>query len=142
MLKKGSKNHLRSFIRRSPQGKFGDPGEIRSTKPFAESSVALEWCVIRMCNRWVFVAGLFNSALETLVHRLDSETKSRWNGPFDIAARAVRTASLFATLIEAIAITNRFGEPMKWWEQTRSLPLILQAQANALHPHVGRFESR
>lgn len=98
--------------------------------------------MILMCIGGLFVAELFNSAIETLSHRLDSETKSRWNGSLDIAARAVRTASLFATLIEAIAFTNCFGEPMKWWEQTRSLPLILQAQVNALHPHVGRFESR
>jgi len=74
-----------------------------------------EWCVILMCIGGVFVAELFNSAIETLFHGLDAETKSRWNGSLDIAAGAVLTASLFATLIGAIVFTNRFGESMKWW---------------------------
>jgi len=75
-----------------------------------------EWCVILMCIGGVFVAELFNSAIETLFRGLDSETRSRWNGSLDIAAGAVLTASLFAALIGAIVFTHRFGESMKWWD--------------------------
>ena len=74
-----------------------------------------EWCAILMCIGGVFVAELFNSAIETLFRGLDAETKSRWNGSLDIAAGAVLTASLFAALIGTIVFTNRFGEWMKWW---------------------------
>src|SRR5205807_993654 len=39
-----------------------------------------EWCLIVLCIGFVFVAELFNSAIETLLHGLDAETRSRWNG--------------------------------------------------------------
>src|SRR5262249_53469170 len=59
----------------------------------------VEWCLILLCIGGVFTAELFNSAIETLFHGLDPETKSRWNGCLDIAAGAVLTASLFAVLV-------------------------------------------
>jgi diacylglycerol kinase len=75
-----------------------------------------EWSVILLCIGWVFTAELFNSAIETLFHSLDPETKGRWNGCLDIAAGAVLAASLFAALVGAIVFGNRFGELMRWWD--------------------------
>jgi diacylglycerol kinase len=74
-----------------------------------------EWCLILICIGGVFTAELFNSAIETLFHGLDLDTKSRWNGCLDIAAGAVLTASLFAALIGTLVLGNRLGELMRWW---------------------------
>jgi len=76
----------------------------------------VEWCAIFLCIGSVITAELFNSAIETLFHGLDVQTKSRWNGCLDIAAGAVLTASLFAALIGAVVFGNRFGVLMGWWE--------------------------
>src|SRR5947209_18622086 len=51
-----------------------------------------EWCLIVLCTGFVFVAELFNSAIETLFHGLPAETRSRWNGSLDIAARPLLSA--------------------------------------------------
>jgi diacylglycerol kinase len=75
-----------------------------------------EWCVVLLCIGGIFTAELFNSAIETLFHGLDQETKARWNGCLDIAAGAVLTASLFTTLIGAVVFGNRFAELMRWWD--------------------------
>ncbi|HKB02191.1 MAG TPA: diacylglycerol kinase [Gemmataceae bacterium] len=85
------------------------------------ASVALncrlwEWCLILLCIGAVFTAELFNSAIETLFHGLDPETRGRWNGGLDIAAGAVLTASLFSALTGAAVFGNRFGELMRWWD--------------------------
>ena len=53
----------------------------------------IEWCLIVLCIAGVFVAELFNSAIEALFHGLDVTTKSRWNASLEIAAGAVLTAS-------------------------------------------------
>lgn len=76
----------------------------------------VEWCLILICIGMVFVAELFNSAIETLFHGLDADTRSRWNGSLDIAAGAVLMASLFAVVVGGIVFVNRFGELMRWWE--------------------------
>jgi diacylglycerol kinase len=75
-----------------------------------------EWCVVLLCVGGVFTAELFNSAIETLFHGLDAQTKSRWNGCLDIAAGAVLTAGLFAALVGAVVFVGRLGELMHWWE--------------------------
>ena len=75
----------------------------------------VEWCLILLCVGMVFVAELFNSAIETLFHGLDADTRSRWNGSLDIAAGAVLVASLFAVLVGGLVFVNRFGELMRWW---------------------------
>src|SRR5215208_1329523 len=46
----------------------------------------VEWCLILLCIGGVFVAELFNSAIETLFHGLEAATRSRWNGCLEIAA--------------------------------------------------------
>jgi diacylglycerol kinase len=74
-----------------------------------------EWCLILLCIGLVLTAELFNSAIETLFHGLDADTRSRWNGSLDIAAGAVLLASLFAVLVGGIVFVNRFGELMRWW---------------------------
>ncbi len=76
----------------------------------------VEWCLILMCVGGVFVAELFNSAIETLFHGLEPETKSRWNACMEIAAGAVLVASMFAVLIGLLVFGNRLGELMGWWK--------------------------
>ena len=74
-----------------------------------------EWCLILLCIGGVFTAELFNSAIETLFHGLDTDTRSRWNGSLDIAAGGVLMASMFAVLVGGLVFVHRFGELMRWW---------------------------
>ena len=75
----------------------------------------IEWCLILFCIGGVFTAELFNSAIETLFHGLDAETRSRWNGCLDIAAGAVLIASIFAMLVGLMVFGNRIAELLGWW---------------------------
>jgi diacylglycerol kinase len=75
----------------------------------------VEWCLILLCIGGVFTAELLNSAIETLFHGLDAETRSRWNNCLDIAAGAVLVASLFASLVGVLVFGNRLAELMGWW---------------------------
>jgi diacylglycerol kinase len=75
----------------------------------------VEWCLILICIGGVFTAELFNSAIETLFHGLDAETRSRWNGALDIAAGAVLMASLCAVAVGGTIFINRFGLLLHWW---------------------------
>jgi diacylglycerol kinase len=68
----------------------------------------IEWCILLGCIGFVFVAELFNSAIETLFHGLDDESKRRIHGCLDIAAGAVLVASLTAALVGGIVFTRRF----------------------------------
>jgi diacylglycerol kinase len=58
-----------------------------------------DWCLIIGCIGLVFTAELFNSAIETLFHGLDAETKDRIHGCLDIAAGAVLVAGLTAAVV-------------------------------------------
>ena len=58
-----------------------------------------DWCLIVGCIGLVFTAELFNSAIETLFHGLDAETKARIHGCLDIAAGSVLVASLTAAIV-------------------------------------------
>jgi len=62
----------------------------------------IEWCLILGCVGAVMAAELFNSAIETLFHGLDAETKSRIHGCLDISAGAVLATSLTAVVIGLI----------------------------------------
>lgn len=66
----------------------------------------IEWCLILGCIGLVMTAELFNSAIETLFHGLDEESKSRIHGCLDIAAGAVLIAS-FTALTVGILIFGR-----------------------------------
>lgn len=68
----------------------------------------LEWCLLLGCIGFVFVAELFNSAIETLFHGLDEESKGRIHGCLDIAAGAVLVASLTAALVGGIIFVRKF----------------------------------
>jgi diacylglycerol kinase len=76
----------------------------------------LEWCVLLGCIGMVLTAELFNSAIETLFHGLDAESKSRLKGCLDIAAGAVLMASIFAAIIGSVVFLSRlldiFGESL------------------------------
>jgi diacylglycerol kinase len=76
--------------------------------------VLWEWCVLLGCIGLVLTAELFNSALETLFHGLDEQTKGRIVGCLDIAAGAVLMASLTAALLGALVIANRLAQIFGW----------------------------
>ena len=70
----------------------------------------VEWCLVLGCIGAVFTAELFNSAVETLFHGLDDESKGRIRGCLDIAAGAVLVAGLTAAVVGAIVFGQRVLE--------------------------------
>jgi diacylglycerol kinase len=66
-----------------------------------------EWCLVVGCVGLVITAELFNSAIETLFHGLDAESKGRIQGCLDIAAGAVLVAGLTAAVVGAIVFGHR-----------------------------------
>ncbi|VTT99815.1 hypothetical protein, partial : Putative uncharacterized protein OS=Bacteroides eggerthii DSM 20697 GN=BACEGG_02798 PE=4 SV=1: DAGK_prokar [Gemmataceae bacterium] len=75
-----------------------------------------EWCLVVGCVGLVVTAELFNSAIETLFHGLDAETKDRIHGCLDIAAGAVLAASITAATIGTIVFGNRLLVMLHVWE--------------------------
>jgi diacylglycerol kinase len=67
----------------------------------------LEWCLVIGCIGAVIAAELVNSAIESLFHGLDSETKGRIKGCLDIAAGAVLAISLTAATIGFIVFGRK-----------------------------------
>jgi diacylglycerol kinase len=67
----------------------------------------IEWCLIVGCIGMVITTELFNSALETLFHGLDAESKERIHGCLDIAAGAVLIASATASVIGVLVFVRR-----------------------------------
>jgi diacylglycerol kinase len=67
----------------------------------------LEWCLLLGCIGLVLTAELFNSAVETLFHGLDDDTKQRTFTCLDIAAGAVLVASIASAVIGAIIFLPR-----------------------------------
>lgn len=66
-----------------------------------------EWCLVALAIGLVLTAELFNSALETLFHGLDSDTKNRLVGVLDIAAGAVLVASTTAVIVGGIVFGRK-----------------------------------
>jgi diacylglycerol kinase len=77
---------------------------------------ATEWCLVLGCVGLVITAELFNSAIETLFHGQDAESKARTRGCLDIAAGAVLVASLTAAIIGTIVFTRRVLLMLHLWE--------------------------
>jgi diacylglycerol kinase len=69
----------------------------------------IEWCILLGAIGMVLAAELFNSAIETLFHGLDEDTKSRVWPCLDIAAGAVLLASLFAAGIGTIIFVRQLA---------------------------------
>lgn len=67
----------------------------------------LEWCLVVGCVGAVIAAELFNSAIETLFHGLDADTKGRIKGCLDIAAGAVLAVSITAATVGAIVFGRK-----------------------------------
>ena len=67
----------------------------------------IEWCLLLFAIGLVMVAELFNSAVETLFHSLDPETRSRGWPALDVAAGAVLVASLTAATVGAIVFGRK-----------------------------------
>lgn len=76
----------------------------------------VEWCLIVGCIGLVLTAELLNSAIETLFHGLDAESKKRNRGTLDIAAGAVLVASLTAALIGLLVFGWRLLMLLHVWE--------------------------
>jgi diacylglycerol kinase len=76
----------------------------------------LEWCLIIGCIGLVITAELFNSAVETLFHGLDAESKARIRGCLDIAAGAVLVASIAAAIIGILVFTRRVMIVFQLWD--------------------------
>jgi diacylglycerol kinase len=76
----------------------------------------IEWCLIVGCIGLVLTAELLNSAVETLFHGLDAESKKRNRGTLDIAAGAVLVASLTAAVIGVLIFGRRFLMLLHVWE--------------------------
>lgn len=66
-----------------------------------------EWCVVLLCVGGVITAELVNSAVETLFHGLDPESKARIHGCLDIAAGAVLVAGLTAAVIGTLVFGRK-----------------------------------
>ncbi len=67
----------------------------------------VEWCLLVGCIGMVLTAELFNSAIETIFHGLDSESKPRVRPCLDVAAGAVLLASIAAAIIGSIVFLSR-----------------------------------
>lgn len=66
-----------------------------------------EWCVVLLCVGGVMTAELINSAVETLFHGLDDDTKGRIVGCLDIAAGAVLVAGLTAAVVGTLVFGRK-----------------------------------
>jgi diacylglycerol kinase len=75
-----------------------------------------EWCLVIGCIGLVISAELFNSAIESLFHGLDAESKKRIKGALDIAAGAVLVASLTAAIVGLIVFGYRLMTMLYHWE--------------------------
>lgn len=69
----------------------------------------IEWCLLVGCIGFVFTAELFNSAIETLFHALDAQSKNRIQGCLDIAAGAVLMAGLTSAVVGSIVFVRRLA---------------------------------
>jgi diacylglycerol kinase len=67
----------------------------------------IEWCLIIGCIGLVLTAELVNSAIETLFHGLDPDSKKRIGRCLDIAAGAVLVASATAAIIGVLVFGRR-----------------------------------
>lgn len=68
-----------------------------------------QWCMLIGCIGMVMIAEMFNSAIETLFHGLDEETKSRTWPALDIAAGAVLLASITAAIIGGLILFHQLA---------------------------------
>jgi diacylglycerol kinase len=75
-----------------------------------------EWCLVVGCVGLVITAELFNSAIETLFHGLDDESKARIQGCLDIAAGAVLAAGLTAATVGTVIFGHRLLVMLHVWE--------------------------
>jgi diacylglycerol kinase len=68
---------------------------------------AWEWCVVLLCVGGVVTAELVNSAIQTLFHGFDDESRGRIEGCLEIAAGAVLVASSTAAVAGTIVFTRK-----------------------------------
>ncbi len=68
---------------------------------------AWEWCAVLLCVGGVMTAELLNSAIETVFHGLDDESKGRIAGCLDIAAGAVLVAGLTAAVVGTVVFARK-----------------------------------
>jgi diacylglycerol kinase len=66
-----------------------------------------EWCLVLLCVGGVITTELLNSAVETLFHGLDDDSKGRTKGCLDIAAGAVLIASVTAAVVGTLVFGRK-----------------------------------
>jgi undecaprenol kinase len=81
---------------------------------FAFRCNLFEWCLLLLCIGGVFVAELFNSAIEMLIRGLDPAAREHCKCCLDIAAGAVLMASVFATVIGTLIFGARVLNVLGW----------------------------
>lgn len=69
----------------------------------------VQWCLLLGCIGLVLTAELFNSAIETLYHNLDAETKRRAQPCLDVAAAAVLMAAGTALLVGGLVFAQQLA---------------------------------
>jgi diacylglycerol kinase len=74
-----------------------------------------EWCLLLLCITVVFVAEMFNSALESMAKAITHESHPHLGNSLDIAAAAVLVASIGASIVGAIIFGHRLGILLGWW---------------------------
>jgi len=76
----------------------------------------IELCLIVGCIGFVLTAELFNSAIETMFHGLDAESKARIRGCLDIAAGAVLLAGITAAVIGTLIFGHHLWAMLHLYE--------------------------
>ncbi|NUQ66484.1 MAG: diacylglycerol kinase family protein [Pirellulales bacterium] len=122
-------------LTRSWSAKFGDAfrgvrEEIHSQRSFRVHFAAglavivcgfalrvnlLEWCVLLLCIIGVFIAEMFNTAMEALARAITRKLNRHIALALDVASAAVLMASIGAAMVGAIVFINRLGILLRWW---------------------------
>ena len=76
----------------------------------------VEWCLVVGCVGLVLTAELLNSAIETLFHGLDPESKARNHACLDISAGAVLVAGLTAAVVGVLVFGQRILAMLHLWD--------------------------
>jgi diacylglycerol kinase (ATP) len=77
----------------------------------------LEWSLLVLCIVIVWMAELFNSALEALAAALGTNYNSQVGKALDVASAAVLIAALGASAVGLILLGYRFGLYWGWWSE-------------------------
>ncbi len=75
----------------------------------------VEWCILLLCIAVVFLAEMFNSALEMLAKAISDKENACLGMALDIGSAAVLVAAVGAAIVGSIVFINRLGIALGWW---------------------------